>query len=86
MKLSQASAARLLGMSARRFGHYCNDQREANYDLMVEICRVLKTHPNYLFGFDDNPELNQEQSAALGNIMDELKKITSRLDRNEDTE
>ena len=80
---TQAGVARDLGMSPRRFSHYVNDQREADYALLVRICQKMNTHPNYLFGFDDNPELDAGQASGMDRIMDELAAIKDKLAKRE---
>ena len=70
-------------MSPRRFSHYVNDQREADYALLARICEALDTHPNYLFGFDDNPELATGKTSSMDRIMDELAAIKEKLAKRE---
>lgn len=53
MEISEAEVARRLGISPRRFSNYVNDEREADYEMMLRICEALRVTPDYLFGFED---------------------------------
>lgn len=77
--LSQAEAARSLGLSPRRFGHYCNDQREPEGNLLIRICKRLQTHPNYLYGFDDNPNLSTQQQQLLEQLSKQIEELKTTL-------
>ena len=50
--LSDAEVARRVGISARRYSHYVNEERQPDYELLLKICDVLKTTPNELLGLD----------------------------------
>lgn len=83
---SQAEVARKSGISARRFNHYVNDQREPDFEQLVRICEALETHPNYLFGFDGNPEMTQGHANPNAAIMRELAAIKAKISVGEDGE
>lgn len=53
MGTSEADVARRLGISARRFSYYVNDEREPDYELLRKICNLLQITPDYLFGFSE---------------------------------
>ena len=77
--LSQAEMGRRLGTGQRRFSHYCNDKRQPDFELLVKICREMRTHPNYLFGFDDSPETPVQSEEAISRILNELADIKKRM-------
>ncbi|NNG03425.1 MAG: helix-turn-helix domain-containing protein [Inquilinus sp.] len=56
--ISEAEAARRCGISARRFSFYVNDQRQPDFDTVRAICEALRVSPNYLFGLDDEPNMD----------------------------
>ena len=82
---SQSEVARSLGLSARRFGHYVNDKREPDYATLARICEKLSTHPNYLLGFDEDPELTPGQASSMREILRDLNEIKRHLERDEDS-
>lgn len=57
LQISEAEAARKIGISARRFSYYLNNEREPDYDLLLKICKVFKITPDYLFGYAAEPHL-----------------------------
>lgn len=56
--LTQAEVARRAGISPRRLNNYLQTPREPSYEVLVELCKVLKTHPNYLLGCSCAPQLS----------------------------
>lgn len=48
--LSDTEVARRLGLSQARYAHYVNDKREPDFRTFVNICRILVTSPDHLFG------------------------------------
>lgn len=77
--LTGNEVARRLGLGSRRFNNYMNDKREPDFIELVRICEELRTHPNYLFGFDDKPELGDAAGHALNRILSELNHIKAKL-------
>lgn len=54
--ISEAQIARDLGLDPKRLNRYKQTTREPEYRLLVRIAKALKTHPNWLLGFDDDPD------------------------------
>jgi transcriptional regulator with XRE-family HTH domain len=54
--ISNAEAARRVGLSERRFAHYVTGAREPDLATLVRIARVLETTPNELLGFGVEPK------------------------------
>lgn len=50
--LTDTEVARRLGLSQARYAHYVNDKREPDFRTFVNICRILSTSPDHLFGLD----------------------------------
>jgi transcriptional regulator with XRE-family HTH domain len=50
--LTDTEVARRLGLSQARYAHYVNDKREPDFRTFVNICRILSTTPDRLFGVD----------------------------------
>lgn len=88
---SDAEVARRVGIQPRRYSNYVNDEREPDFETLLEICRVLDLAPNALFGFQP-PELSAgekggyvylplydvEAAAGHGTIVD-AENISARL-------
>jgi transcriptional regulator with XRE-family HTH domain len=51
--ISNAEAARRVGLSERRYAHYVSGKREPDLATLVRISEVLGTTPNWLLGTDD---------------------------------
>lgn len=81
--ISQAEAARRLGLSAQLFGQYCNGQRQATAERLVKFSEVLETTPNELLGFSvaSDPDLvtlralSHRVAELLGNPADRAAAI-----------
>lgn len=79
--ITGSELARRVELSPRRIGHYLNDKREPDFGQLVKLCKELRTHPNYLFGFDDEPELVGPAGQNMDQILRELAAIKDRLNR-----
>ncbi len=55
LELSDAEVARQIGIDPRRYGHYMTGHSSPNYKVLTDLCRVLQTTPNELFGFEMKP-------------------------------
>lgn len=53
LDLTDAEVARRAGLSPRRYGNYVTADREPDLQTLVRICKVLKTTPDQVLGFDD---------------------------------
>lgn len=53
LDLTDAEVARRAGLSARRYGNYVTGDREPDLQTLVRICKVLRTTPDHVLGFDD---------------------------------
>ena len=50
--LTQTEVARILNMTQQQYSRFENGVFELNYSQLVQICKILNTTPNELFGFD----------------------------------
>lgn len=66
--LSDTEVARRLGLSQARYAHYVNDKREPDFRTFVNICRMLETSPDRLFGFEPWPVAESEAAVLHGRI------------------
>lgn len=48
--LTDTEVARRLGLSQARYAHYVKDKREPDFRTFLNICRILATSPDRLFG------------------------------------
>lgn len=71
MKLSDAEIARRIGISPERYGNYVRDRRQADYDTLMTMCRVLQVNPNFLFGLEDGELLPAAPIAGDGLTYDQ---------------
>lgn len=52
MGLTQTHVAKLLNMTQQQYSRFENGLFELNYNQIIQICNILNTTPNELFGFD----------------------------------
>ena len=50
--LTQTQVAKLLKMTQQQYSRFENGVFELNYNQIIQICKILNTTPNELFGFD----------------------------------
>lgn len=55
--ISNAEAARRVGLSERRYAHYASGKREPDLATLVRIAKVLGTTPNWLLAIQDSEAL-----------------------------
>lgn len=61
--ISNAEAARRVGLSERRYGNYISGRREPDLATLVRIAKVLETSPNELLSF--GPEVKPSKRMLL---------------------
>lgn len=54
--ISNAQAARRVGILERRYANYVTGEREPDLDLLTKIAKVLETTPNQLLGFGETQD------------------------------
>lgn len=63
--ISNAEAARRVGLSERRYGHYVTDLREPDLATLVRIAKILETTPDELLGFGERKPSPRSKRAVL---------------------
>lgn len=81
--IAHAELARRLNVGTSRLNHWLNGrQSEPDYPLLLQICEILETHPNYLLGVSDrvDPAYHDEVSRIrlLEQEVRDLKRTLSR--------
>ncbi|MCJ8519717.1 helix-turn-helix domain-containing protein [Pseudorhizobium tarimense] len=63
--ISNAEAARRVGLDERRYAHYASGRREPDLATLVRIAAALGTTPNWLLGINAAPNEDPQVSALL---------------------
>lgn len=79
--ISNAEAARRIGLDERRYAHYASGRREPDLATLVRIAKVLGTTPNWLLDANEAKTLDPLKShlidrfenAATGMTINELE-------------
>lgn len=79
--ISNAEAARRIGLDERRYAHYASGRREPDLATLVRIANDLGTTPNWLLGVlpkDERDKVKSDlierfENAATGMTTDELE-------------
>ena len=50
---TQQQVAQIFKMTQQQYSRFENGVFELNYQQIIDICKLLRTTPNELFGFDD---------------------------------
>ena len=74
--ISNAEAARRVGLSERRYAHYVSGAREPDLATLVRIAKVLEATPNELLGVGTEPKRSKrtvlkERLSVAANAMDD---------------
>ena len=54
--ISNAEAARRVGLAERRYANYTAGEREPDLVTLARIAKTLETTPDYLLGFGETPD------------------------------
>lgn len=65
--ISNAEAARRIGLGERRYGNYVTGRREPDLATLVRIAKILETTPNILLGV--GAEIDQTERTILRDRM-----------------
>ena len=63
--ISNAEAARRVGLEERRYAHYASGRREPDMATLVNIAEILGTTPNWLLGVISNVKLADEKAMLV---------------------
>jgi len=64
--ISNAEAARRIGLEERRYAHYVSGRREPDLATLKSISEVLGTTPNWLLGVVDAQDKEPKKAALVG--------------------
>ncbi|PCI85222.1 MAG: transcriptional regulator [Hyphomicrobiales bacterium] len=63
--ISNAEAARRVGLEERRYAHYASSRREPDLATLTNIAKILNTTPNWLLGVEDQLEEQPNKTALI---------------------
>lgn len=66
--ISNAEAARRVGLEERRYAHYAAGQREPDLTTLCHIALELQTTPNWLLGVPDSEARTDTKSELIARI------------------
>ncbi|MCO5131826.1 MAG: helix-turn-helix transcriptional regulator [Xanthobacteraceae bacterium] len=72
--ISNAEAARRVGLSERRYGNYISGRREPDLATLVRIAAILETTPNHLLSFGEDgtrasASVPRQRIASAANVL-----------------
>jgi transcriptional regulator with XRE-family HTH domain len=67
--ISNAEAARRIGLDERRYAHYTSGRREPDLATLLRIAKALGTHPNALLGLDPVGRPETHKSVLLERLI-----------------
>jgi transcriptional regulator with XRE-family HTH domain len=81
--MAHAELARRLGIGTSRINHWLNGRfTEPDYEMLLRICDILGTHPNYLLGVSDllEPE-HRDETNRIRALEQEIRELRRALPR-----
>jgi len=63
--ISNAEAARRIGLDERRFAHYAAGRREPDLATLLRIAEALGTTPNWLLAIEANSQTDKKMAELL---------------------
>ena len=67
--LRQADLVRLTGTTEAAISRYANGQRMPKHEILVSLCSILETSPEWLCGIDGMMDPQEAYQEAMGMIM-----------------
>jgi transcriptional regulator with XRE-family HTH domain len=74
--ISNAEAARRIGLDERRYAHYVSDRREPDLMTLKSIAEGLGTTPNWLLGITSKVEKAPETAALIDRFVNAARGMT----------
>lgn len=74
--ISNAEAARRIGLDERRYAHYASGRREPDLATLVNIAEILGTNPNWLLGVLSLEELDKDRAELLERFKNAISEMT----------
>ncbi|WP_424983890.1 helix-turn-helix domain-containing protein [Maritalea sp. S77] len=75
LNISNAEAARRIGLEERRYSYYVAGQREPDLATLCRIADRLGTTPNWLLGFDTMSAASDEKKMNIARIENALNSL-----------
>lgn len=75
--ISNAEAARRVGLEERRYAHYASGRREPDLATLKAISEALGTTPNWLLGVISKDEKDLARAALIGRFMNAAAGMTA---------
>lgn len=75
--ISNAEAARRVGLDERRYAHYVSGRREPDLATLKLIAAALGTTPNWLLGVVDRDEKDPAKSLLVGRLLNATAGMTT---------
>lgn len=76
--ISNAEAARRIGLEERRYAHYASGRREPDLATLTNIADILGTTPNWLLGVEDQLDKQPEKAALIGRFINTATAMTKK--------
>ena len=76
--ISNAEAARRVGLEERRYAHYASGRREPDLATLKNIAEILETTPNWLLGVEDHGGNYPDKAALLGRFLNSAAGMTKK--------
>ena len=80
LELSNAAAARRIGLGERRFAHYIEGSREPDLKTLIMICEALDVDPNTLLGYRKSTGKKSEKERLIERLNVAARSIASTRD------
>jgi transcriptional regulator with XRE-family HTH domain len=75
--ISNAEAARRIGLEERRYAHYASGRREPDLATLTNIAYILGTTPNWLLGVEDLLETQSNKTALIERFKNTARAMSS---------
>lgn len=75
--ISNAEAARRIGLEERRYAHYAAGRREPDFKTLKSIAEKLGTTPSWLLGFIENPSDDSKKDELISRFYNAATLMTS---------
>lgn len=74
--ISNAEAARRIGLDERRYAHYASGRREPDLATLVNIAEILGTNPNWLLGVTSIEDLDEGRADLFERFKNAMSEMT----------
>lgn len=74
--ISNAEAARRIGLEERRYAHYASGRREPDLTTFTNIADILGTTPNWLLGVEDQLETQSNKTTLIERFMNTARAMS----------